>query len=555
MNKKIIYIYIVFVLLSSNLVFAQESYPKDYFRSPIDSPIYLSGGFCTLRNDHFHSGIDITTYERENMNVLAAADGWVSRIKVSPFGYGKALYIDHPNGYTTVYGHLNSYTDEIGKYVKQIQYNVKSFEIDVFPKKDELRIVKGQLVALSGNTGGSSGPHVHFEIRDTKTEEIINPILFGIEVNDTIAPEIKQVAINRIYPNNFQANKTLAVINSNQSRLLNSDTIFIPAGTTGIDAVVNDYTTFKVIPFNPYEINLYINDEKYYTCKFEKFSFDKSKYVNGHLNYSSWWNYGIKYQRLYKLSSNQLYFYQTKREGIFEVQENKLYHINIEAIDLAGFSKQFDFFIMGINDTLKDSIVSEPKRINNYSKLEYLENSLSIPDELEAIEIGNGRVKVKYKHSDLPITFVKPCTIYIYYEGSTSSSKSALYYIDYNKNIIYAGGSFKGGYVSGNVAKPGIYFIGEDLQKPVIKPINITKKNYIKGRHLSFKIVDKLSGIDKYNLYFNNQWVLAEYDAKSDMITYFFDTQTQQGWQVVTLKVLDKMGNETIYTKKVCIKN
>jgi len=553
MKKNIFYIGIVFFLLSNHIVFAQNSYPQNYFRSPIDLPIYLSGGFCTLRNDHFHAGIDITTYDVENMPVMAAADGWVSRIKISPFGYGKALYIDHPNGYTTVYGHLNSYTDAIGKYVKDIQYTNQNFEMDIFPKKGELIVVKGQLVALSGNTGGSSGPHIHFEIRDTKTEEIINPVLFGIDVNDTIAPEIKQVAINRIYKRDFNANKTLAVINYNDK---NSDTVFIPEGSVGIDAVVNDYTTFKVNSFNPYEINLYINNEKYYTCKFEKFSFDKSKYVNAHLNFANWWNYGIKYQRLYKLSSNQLYFYQTKNDGLFDVEANKMYQVKIEAIDLAGFSKEFEFNIFGIADTVKDSIITvDAVKAKTYSELTFLENNLSIPDDIEANELGNGKVKVKYKHSDLPITFIKPCNLAINYNGNTLHSKSSLYYIDYNKNIIYAGGFlYKDGRVSASISKPGTYFIGEDLQNPIIKPLNINKKSHIKGKHLSFKIIDKLSGIDKYNLYINNQWVLAEYDAKSDMLTYFFDASTPNGIAIVILKVADKVGNESIYTKKVYIK-
>ncbi len=554
MSKKIYYIFIAFILLCTNLVFAQNPYPKNYFRSPIDSPIYLSGGFCTIRTDHFHAGIDITTYDIENMPVLAAADGWVSRIKISPVGYGKALYIDHPNGYTTVYGHLNSYTGAIGKYVKDIQYANQNFEMDVFPKKGELALVKGQLVALSGNTGGSSGPHIHFEIRDTKTEEIINPVLFGIEVNDTIPPEIKQVAINRIYKSDFNSNKTLAVINYNDK---NPDTVFIPQGTVGIDAVVNDYTTFKVIPFNPYEINLYVNSAKYYTCIFEKFSFEKSKYVNAHFNFANWWNYGIRYQRLYKLSSNQLYFYQTKNEGVFDVELNKLYHIKIEAKDLAGFSKEFEFNIFGIVDTLKDSIITaQPVIAKTYSELTFSQNNLSIPDDIETEELGNGKVKVKYKHSDLPITFIKPCNLAINYNGKTEHHKSSLYYIDYNKNVIYAGGVLhKDGKVSASISKPGIYFIGEDLQGPFIKPLNLTKKNHIKGKHLSFKITDKLSGIDKYSLYINNEWALAEYDAKSDMLTYFFDTNTPIGWQVIILRVTDKMNNEITYTKKVYFKN
>lgn len=550
MRKLLIYIFFVHLVFTK--VSAQTAtYPQGYFRSPIDSPIYLSGNFCTLRNDHFHSGIDITTYDIENMPVFAAADGWVSRIKISPYGYGKALYIDHPNGYTTVYGHLNAYAGDIGKYVKDLQYKNQDFEMDVFPAKGELPVMKGQWVALSGNTGGSSGPHIHFEIRDTKSEEIINPVLFGIDVNDTIAPEIKHIAINRIYSDDFKSNRTLSVINYGDK---NPDTVFISEGPTGIDAVVNDYTTFKVIPFNPYEINLFVDNEKYYTCKFERFSFDKSKYVNAHLNFANWWNYGIRYQRLYKLTSNQLYFYQAKNNGVFDVEVGKLYHIKIQAKDLAGYSKEFEFNIFGVKDTSVDTnkYITETSA-NSYSFNDASDNVLSIPEKITDFELGNGSVRIKYEYSDFPITFIKPCKLSIKYVGKTNLSKSSLYYIDYNKNIIYAGGVYKEQYITASIMKPGIYFIGEDMIKPTLKPMNLSKKNHVIGKHLSFKIKDKLSGIGKYQVYLNGKWVLSEYDAKSDMLTYFFDDQTPQGWNIVMVKVYDKVGNETFFSKKVYI--
>src|SRR5574337_1040521 len=164
------------------------NYPKDYFSSPLDIPLVLAGNFGELRPGHFHTGIDCTTHGQEGLNVRAAADGYVSRIKIGPWGYGHVIYVTHPNGYTTVYGHLSKFDDAIGTYVKSHQYASESWEIELFPKEGELPVKKGEVIAFSGNTGSSGGPHLHFEIRDSKTEDALNPLLFGLPVKDKVAP-------------------------------------------------------------------------------------------------------------------------------------------------------------------------------------------------------------------------------------------------------------------------------------------------------------------------------------------------------------------------------
>src|SRR5574343_176058 len=174
---------------------AQTTYPQDYFRSPLDIPLNLSGNFGELRTNHFHTGIDIKTEQREGLKIYAAAEGYVSRIKVSPVGYGYALYITHPNGYTTLYGHLKSYAPKIDEYVKRNQYLLKSFSVDLFPTPEELPVTKGEVVALSGNTGGSGGPHLHFEVRETASEKLLNPMLFGFQIADKIPPTVMGIWI------------------------------------------------------------------------------------------------------------------------------------------------------------------------------------------------------------------------------------------------------------------------------------------------------------------------------------------------------------------------
>ena len=165
----------------------QSNYPQNYFSSPLDIDLILSGSFAELRNNHFHSGLDIKTQGREGLKIYASASGYVSRIKISRYGYGKALYIKHPNGYTSVYAHLQKFSPEIEAYVKKRQYQGETFELELFPKAGILKVLDRQLIAFSGNTGGSGGPHLHFEIRDNQ-ERPLNPLTFGFDIKDTTPP-------------------------------------------------------------------------------------------------------------------------------------------------------------------------------------------------------------------------------------------------------------------------------------------------------------------------------------------------------------------------------
>ncbi|NNK82539.1 MAG: M23 family metallopeptidase, partial [Flavobacteriaceae bacterium] len=182
--RQLFYLFFIVILHVSH---AQNPYPQDYFRAPLDIPLVLSGTFGELRSNHFHSGLDIKTQQREGLKVYSAAEGYVSRIKISHYGYGKALYITHPNGYTTVYGHLQKFSKKIEDYLKKQQYDKETYEIELFPSSNVLKINTNEIVAFSGNTGGSGGPHLHFEIRDKK-ERPMNPMLFGVNIKDSRKP-------------------------------------------------------------------------------------------------------------------------------------------------------------------------------------------------------------------------------------------------------------------------------------------------------------------------------------------------------------------------------
>ena len=180
------------LLLVANFCNSQSPYPQNYFSSPLDITLVLSGTFAELRSNHFHSGLDIKTQGKEGFKTYAAAEGYISRIKISRYGYGKALYVTHPNGYTTVYAHLQKFAPKIEAYVKEEQYKKESFELELFPKAEDLKISAKEVIAYTGNTGGSGGPHLHFEIRD-KQEQPMNPMLFGLDIKDTTKPVIYDV--------------------------------------------------------------------------------------------------------------------------------------------------------------------------------------------------------------------------------------------------------------------------------------------------------------------------------------------------------------------------
>jgi hypothetical protein len=175
--------------------FPTHHYPQNYFQWPTNAKIGIVANFGELRPNHYHMGLDVRTDSKENMNVLAAAEGYVAKVHIDATGFGRALYINHPNGFTTLYAHLNDFNPEIEQYVKEQQYRLKKWNIDLEIPAGILPVKKGGFIAYSGNTGGSQGPHIHFEIRETATDKVLNPLLFGMPIPDRQAPDLIRLAI------------------------------------------------------------------------------------------------------------------------------------------------------------------------------------------------------------------------------------------------------------------------------------------------------------------------------------------------------------------------
>ena len=289
MYKKGLFILLLIVICNA---YSQQEYPKNYFEKPLNIPFILAGTFGELRSNHFHSGIDIKTKNHEGLPVKAIADGYISRIKIGWWGYGKAIYITHPNGFTSVYAHLKKFAPKIEAYVKKNQYKKQSFEIQLFPKKEDFLLKKGNLIAYSGNTGGSTGPHLHFEIRNTQTEEPINPMLFSYNIPDTKKPVISKLMA---YPLNdtSQVNQSNLPVEIQFKRLNNGN--YMADNITAYGNIGFGIKTFdrQDAAFNRngiYDLSLKQNGHLKYHHTLEKFSFDNTKYINLFMDYKAYFS-------------------------------------------------------------------------------------------------------------------------------------------------------------------------------------------------------------------------------------------------------------------------
>ena len=317
--------------------FAQAAYPKDYFINPMEIPLVLSGTFGELRTNHFHAGLDIKTQQREGIPIKAAADGYVSRINVSLWGYGNALYITHPNGYTTVYGHLKGFSPEIDAYVRKKQYEKESFTIRLYPKADELKVTQGQTIALSGNSGSSGGPHLHYEIRDVK-QNILNPFYFGVDVPDHKNPSI-QAAFAYSKNDSSQVNQSnkpvQLVINRKLDGDLQANTIYAH-GEIGIGINAYDRLDGALNRNGLYQLDMTVNGEEAFKFRADRFSFGESRWINSFIDYE---RLAQKRQRVQKCfldhDQNKLSLYkQLKNRGFFKVRAPDAVHVGVKQVSL-----------------------------------------------------------------------------------------------------------------------------------------------------------------------------------------------------------------------------
>ncbi|WP_300690330.1 M23 family metallopeptidase [Chryseobacterium sp.] len=328
--------FLLIICLVNNLITqAQNNYPQNYFRNPLNIPMQLAANFGAVRTNHFHMGLDLRTNSQENLSVVAAADGYVSRIKVERYGFGNAVYITHPNGYTTVYAHLNKYFDKLDEYVKERQYQDEKWEQDISFSPGQFPVTKGELIALSGNTGGSAGPHLHFEIRDTKTEECLNPLLFGFNIPDNIAPIISGLYwYDRRFSTYEPGANAIAVKKAGNAYTSDVVRVSSPMISFAIKAVDKANQGFNL---GIYHAELLMDGKLVYGFSIDKVSYDDTRYINGCIDYTKFIRDKMSIQHLSSLPGMKLKNYsQPNWSGIINLQDENIHNIEIILKDVSG---------------------------------------------------------------------------------------------------------------------------------------------------------------------------------------------------------------------------
>ena len=552
---------IIVLLIFTQSILAQNPYPQDYFRNPLEIQLVLAGTFAELRSNHFHSGLDIKTQQREGLKVFAAAKGYVSRIKISHWGYGKALYITHPNGYTTVYAHLKKFSPKIEALIKKSQYEKETFEIELFPSINELLIDTDEVIAFSGNTGGSSGPHLHFEIRDKK-ERPINPMLFGIDITDTKRPTILSVFA---YPidNNSQVNlsnektKLRLIPKNNGDYTIENIEAF---GKIGFGIVTYDRQDFAPNKNGVSNIQTFFNGNKNFEIDFKRFSFDETKHLNRLIDYEHFRKNKSRIQKLYIEPNNPLSIYKNvNKNGYITINDSTSSIYKIRINDYKGNDTWLTIPITGKkNDTIKSKHIEITDHFiyaDQVTNLESQNVSVYFPSNTF---YDNFFIDFSVKSDTLilhkPIVSAqKYFTINYDVSNYTESDKDKLFIarlVGYYKNYLaYTPTTKKGNILSARTKTLDTYVLGVDIENPKIKLLNFQDGQWLsKYRYLKVKIDDEISGIKNYRATVNGKWILMEYDAKKKTLVYDFNdnkiTDTKNNLKII---VTDNVGNSSTF--------
>ena len=550
----------LFLFISINVI-------SQNYRSPFDFPLYLSGTFGELRNNHFHTGIDIKTQETIGHNLYAIEDGYVSRIKVSTWGYGKVLYVNHPDGNTSVYAHMLKFNDKIEKIVKEHQYKNKSFEIQIYPNKKDIVLKKGEIIGLSGNTGSSGGPHLHFEIRNTNTEKPLNPLNFGFNVKDNIDPIINDIIVYDNYNNNIgnlkKHKRKYSTKKTGDFYSLETKSIIEVSGNTVFG--INTFDRQNGSPNNRngvYSIKLFLDNEIIYHFQVDELDFSTNRFINAHIDYQEYTENNNRYNRCHKLPNNQLSNYLiSKNNGIINFKDSSIHEVKFEVRDIKDNLSTLKFKVKSIpikeDKIIKDEIsllkfnksnifISDSQDFKVHMKKNSLYQNYKveydvIPKTLNTLsnlhKFMNESIPVQNKFSisikgDIPI--VLKDKVYI---GKRIKSG----------NFKFKGKTWKDNFLSANTREFGSYCIVADTVKPYISKITQKMEKNIYGGEgsISVKIYDYESGISYYEGKIDDKWVVMEYEHKNNTLTYYIGDDLKKGSHKIHITIRDKVNNQS----------
>lgn len=544
---------------SPNLPVSKE-YPQNYFRDPLNIPMQLAANFGELRSNHFHMGFDIRTNQRENLPVFAAADGYVSKVKIERSGFGRAIYINHPNGYTTLYAHLNNFYDTLDNYIKNKQYADEQWEQEFTLEPWQFPVVKGQFIAYSGNTGGSEGPHLHFEIRDTKTGNNLNPWLFGFDFSDKMPPTIyKFYYFDRRYSTYRTSPQPIPIRGSNgrYSTVNNVVLLSSPVVSFGISAEDKlNATSFK---YGIYEAALFADDSLQSEFRLDDISYDDTRYVNGSIDYKTKVSGGPYIQHLSRLPGNYSTIFSNAGDGKIALTDTAVHNAEIAVKDAAGNSSVLNFQYKWSPEKTRnlvfagDNIPMIPRQENELNadniKISFSADAFydTVPFVLRAQLVKDSKT-VSYiynlHNTTIPVHDSFAVSIKPLADISAINKDRIVMQLVNNRKTEAAKGEWKDDWMEAKFRDLGVYKLLLDTMPAQVRIAGWINGGNVKNKRLiALSVTDNAGEIKSFRAVLDGNWLM--FSRKKDLFIHTFDERTTPGKHELTVTVEDIAGNIT----------
>ncbi len=548
-----------FSLTGGAQVFPPTNYPENAFAYPLHIPVKLNANFGELRPNHFHMGLDLFTLRKENLPVYAPADGWISKIKIDPKGFGNATYISHYNGFTTLYCHMNTFPPQVISAIKEGQYKKEKWKGDVEFEMERFPVKKGDFIGYSGNTGASAGPHVHYEIRRTEDDKCVNPLLIH-KFYDVTPPDLYRIAVyDRNKSTYEQQPRMISVVHGAGGHTIAGGLLQVSTNKIGIAIVASDRMTGVPNQNGIFQTILYLDDEPVSGFRLDGIDYLQTRYLNAHIDYRLKKAGGSYVQHITPLPGDRLSIYhKTNKNGYIELNDTELHKVRIEVKDAHGNASNMRFNIRWDGQkgkdlfSVNDSRYMFPNQINIFEteEVQVVSSEKSFYDAFRmnyAMKPSGAGMASNVHTMHTPLIPVHDSMKFRIKADRPLSPKDmdrVIMVKSVGGKIDIAKAEHARGWYEARYREFGIFWLEVDHVPPVLNVSGIYDNAVLKsGARIVCTVQDNKKEIRSFRAELDGKWLMFE--GLGPVYRYSVDEYCPPGEHELVIKVEDEAGNKT----------